>query len=140
MQSNAPAMLIQYKMTKKAKKHVPQEDDKNCLSTKYYKSKLCSDKKCQEISNVQMRPKKPRSHMWSVTNKIDMWLKKPAIKSSNKKLIGLASDKNCQASICYIKKKKLMCSDKNCQENENINMQPVMPEMDMQLLKPAIRR
>ena len=41
-----------------------------------------------------MRPKKPRSQISSVTKKSDVQLKKPAMKSSNKKLIGLASDKN----------------------------------------------
>ena len=35
MQSKEPAMLIQYKMTKKSEKSnkVPQEDDKNCQFT-----------------------------------------------------------------------------------------------------------
>ena len=117
MQSNGPVVPIQDKM-----KHImPQEDDKNCQSTKYYKS-VCSDKKCQETN--LMPPVKLPIHMQSVT------------RSSNKKLTGLASDKNSQAIIYYKKQKKCMCSDKNCQEN--INMWPVMPEMDMWLPKPAV--
>ena len=31
-----------------------------------------------------------------------------------------------------------MCSDKNCQENRSINMQPVKPSIDMWLPKPAV--
>ena len=45
MRSNRPPVPIQNKMTKKSK-IMPQEDDKNCLSTKYYGS-MCVDKKCQ---------------------------------------------------------------------------------------------
>ena len=37
-----------------------------------------------------------------------------------------------------LKVKLPKCFDKECQEN--INMQPGMPEKNMQLLKPAIRR
>ena len=33
---------------------------------------------------------------------------------------------------------KSVCFDKNCQENQNINMWPVKPAMNMQLPKPAI--
>ena len=33
---------------------------------------------------------------------------------------------------------KSMCSDMNCQETQNINMQPVKPPMDMWLPKPAV--
>ena len=75
---------------------------------------------------------------------MDMWLLKPAMKSSNKKLVGSSKDKNCQATIIYKKHKKYeyddfqMCSDKDCQEN--INMWSVTNKDDMQLFKPAIRR
>ena len=72
--------------------------------------------KCQK-SNL-MWPVKPPIHMWSVTT------------SRNKKLVGSASDKNCQATICYKKQRKSeyddfksqssMCSGKHCQENQNM--------------------
>ena len=39
-----------------------------------------------------------------------------------------------------IKSQSPVCSDKNCQENQNINIWPVKPEMYMQLPKPAITR
>ena len=70
MQSNRPAMRIQHKMTKKSKKQiVPQEDDKNYQSTKYFESKIYSDKKCQEKS----------ANTWPVEPQMDMWPKEPAI-------------------------------------------------------------
>ena len=65
--SNRPAVPIQNKMTKKSKK-VPQEDDKNCHSTKYYES-TCVEKKCQATKTSDMQPVKP---------KMDMQSKKPA--------------------------------------------------------------
>ena len=115
MQSNGSAMLIHHKMTKKSK-IVPQEDDKNCQSKKYYGS-MCSDKKCLE--NINIWPMKPQ---------MEVQLKKPASKPCDKKSIGRASDKNCQATICEYDDFQ-MCSDKDCQENIN-----------MWLPKPAIRR
>ena len=84
-------------------------------------------KKTSQISDMQ--PVKSSIHMWSGT------------RSSNKQLIGLASDKNCQATICEyddFKSQSCMCFDKKCQENTN--MQPVKPEMNMWLPKPAIKR
>ena len=103
-------------------------------------SKVCADKKCQAIKcykkidkNCQTSvkwPVKPPIHMQSVTRS--------------------ASDKNYQATISYQKQKKCEYDDsksqstvnydKNCQENEIINMQPVKPEMNVWLFKPAIRR
>ena len=79
-------------------------EDKNCQDTmcEYYDSKSqsamkkCSDKNCQENENIEMRPKKPRSHMKSVTKKTDVWLPKPAIRR-------LCNDKNCQSIRCYKK-------------------------------------
>ena len=62
---------------------------KNCQSTKYYESKMCSGKKCKESTNMQ-----------PVKTQMDAQLKKPAINSSNKKSIGLSKDKNCQAIKC----------------------------------------
>ena len=86
MWSNRPAVPIQKNMTKKSK-IVPQEDDKNCHSTKYYGS-MCTDKKCQATKTSDVWPVKPPIHIQLVT------------RSSNKRLIGLASDKNCQTTIC----------------------------------------
>ena len=44
---------------------------------------------------------------------------------------------NCQSTRCYKKKDqvKSLFSDKNCQETQNINIQPVKPSMDIQLPK-----
>ena len=102
MQSNRPAMRIQHRMTKKSKKQiVPQEDDKNYQSTKYFESKIYSDKKCQEKS----------ANTWPVEPQMDMWPKEPAIQSSfKKKYVPLSKDNNCKSTRMY---KKSMCSDKN---------------------------
>ena len=113
MWSNGPAMLIQYKMTKKSNT-VKQEYDKNCQSIRNVKShdfdsqskvRRCSDMKCQENKSVIMWPVKPKK---------DVWLKKCAMK-----LIGLAKDKNCQATIgdnTDSKSQVSRNSDNNCQE------------------------
>ena len=74
--------------------------------------------------------------MWSVKPSMDVQLKKPAIK-----LIGLAKDKNCQATMSHEKQKeceykdsksqstvKYVFSDKKCQEN----IRPRKPRSDMQ--------
>ena len=136
MWSNGPAMLIQHKMSKK--QIVPQEDDKNCQSAKYYEpnkdqvKSMCSDKKCKE--NINMQPVKPQ---------MDMQFKKPAplMQSTFKeKHVPLYKDKNCQATIFVYDDSKSqstmkMCSDKNCQEI--INMQSVTNTNDMQLSKPT---
>ena len=85
--------------------------------------------------------------------KKDMQSNGPAIliqhKMSKKQIVPQEEDKNCQATISYKKQMKCeyddfesqsrvkMCSDKSCQEN--INMQPVIPEiMNLQLPKPAV--
>ena len=137
MQSNRSAMLIQHKMLKK------QEDDKNCQSGKNVKYKYddvdsqftltqCSDKKCQEI----MQPVKPQ---------MDMQLKKPArLQSSYKKKDELKyayEDKNCQDTTSEYNDSKCQsfkCLDKNCQENENINMWSVTNTDNMWVPKPAV--
>ena len=70
-----------------------------------------SDKKCQ--GNVHMQPlklAKESNHMWSATS------------SSNMKLIEQSSSKEKNPV-----KQGSMCSDRNCQENQNIPMQPVKP-------------
>ena len=90
-------------------------NDKNCQSTRCYKIKspvkqrsVCSDNNCQEITNVHMQPgklAKELSKMQLVT------------RSSDKKSIRPASDKNHQAAKCF----KRNCpvrpvgDDKNCQ-------------------------
>ena len=69
---------------------------------------------------------------------MDMQSKEAAMQSSfKKKHRPLSKENNCKSTKIY---KKSMYSDKNYQENEIINMQPVMPELNMWLSKPAIRR
>ena len=78
----------------------------------------CSDKKCQENIIVQ-----------SVTKKMDVQLAKPAVLYTYRRV---SKAKNSQDTICDKKQKIceyddsksqfLKCSDKNCHENENINM------------------
>ena len=74
--------------------------DKNCqINKRLLKSKVYADKKSQAHKNCQtsvMRPKKPKSHMWSVTKKTDGQLSKPAIRR-------LCNEKNCQSTRCYKK-------------------------------------
>ena len=122
-----------------------QEYDKNCQFTKYYEPnkeqiKLkCSDKKCQENENIDMLPVKPKK---------DVQLKKPAMK-----LIGLAKDKNCHATMSHKKQNKCeykesksqsavkyACSDKNCQENREprSDMWSVTNTDNVWLPKPAV--
>ena len=77
--------------------------------------------------------------MWPVKPQMDVWSEKPAMKSSNKKSIGL--NKNCKDTICeYIDSKSEVSrnSDKNCQENENNVMGSVTKEIDVWLPKPAV--
>ena len=81
---------------------------------------LIMETRTVKLKSVNMQPVKP---------KMDMQLQKPIMNSNNKKLVGLAKDKNCQATV-------KMCSDKKCQEN--INMQSVTNTNDMQLPKPAV--
>ena len=92
----------------KISKIVPQEDDKNCQSTKFIKS-VCSYKNCQ------LQPVKPP---------MDMWLPKPAIPYKHARL---CSDKNCQSKRCYRKKspvRPMYGNDKNCQEIPNVHVWP----------------
>ena len=97
MWSNRPAAPIHYKIS--MQQIVPQEDDKNCQSTKYNES-VCSVKKCKENQTINMQPLKPP---------MNMWLPKPAVPC---KYTRLCNDKNCRSTRWY----KKMCSDKNCQE------------------------
>ena len=63
--------------------------------------KVCADKKCQATKCYKetsvMRPKKPRSRMWSVTKKTDMQLPNQAVLYQYRRS---SKDKNCQATIC----------------------------------------
>ena len=143
MWSNGPAMLIQHKMSKK---HVPQEDDKNCqenINRRQVKSKMCTDKNCQATKCSKKVGKRCQTtNMCPVKSQMDVQLPKPAVLYHYRRL---SKDKNCQATICEYNDSKSqstvsMCSDKNGQENEIINLWPEMPEVNVWLPKPAIRR
>ena len=93
--------------------------DKNCQSTRCYKKKdkvksVYSDNNCLEIQNVNMQPKKPINHMWSVTKTSVVQLSKPAMEQSMYKLN--QDSKNCQSDRCFKKKYplRLVCDDKKC--------------------------
>ena len=117
MWSNRPAVTIQDKMSK----IVLQEDDKNCqVNMKPVKSKVCSDKTCQETK--VMWPVKPKMDMWSIPRPAKLqssYKKKDQVKFNQ---VSMKDDLTSQYPVC---------SDKNCPENQNINMWPVKPEMDM---------
>ena len=81
MQSNEAAMLIQHMMSKK---HMPQEDDKNCQSKRYY-GLMCSDKNCQENENINMQPE---------LQQMNVQLLKTAVSYEYRRLY---SYKNCQS-------------------------------------------
>ena len=100
----------------------------------------CSDKKCQEKIDI-----------WPVKPQMNVQSEKPAMKSSNKKSIGL--NKNCKATVSSKKQRKCeyddfqsqsaKCSDKNCQENKRpkksrSHMQSVTKNTDVQLPKPTV--
>ena len=120
------------------KKHLPLCKDKNCQSTRCYRKKnpvrpmYDNDKNCQEILNVQMRPKKPISHMLSVTKTSVTQLPKPAMEQSIYKLN--QDIKNCQSPICFKCPVRQMCGDdKNCQSTQCI--QPKKPTSYIQSAK-----
>ena len=99
-----------------------------------------SDTTCTEI-DAEKNCQTEKCDMWPVKPQMDVQLKKLALKSSNKKLIGVSKDKNCQAKICEyddFKSQSSKCFDKECQEN--IKMQSVTNTDNMHLPKPAIRR
>ena len=106
------------------------------LAHRYADKKSQADKKCQ-ITN-----------MWPVKPQMDVRSKKPAMKSSINKSIGL--NKNCKATVSCKKQKKYQYDDfqsqstkwsnKNCHKKGNINMWSVTNNTNMQLPKPAIRR
>ena len=77
VQSNEPVMLIQHK---RLKKHMPQEDDKNCQSKEFYGLKVCADKKCQASMCYKKIDKNCQTNviMWPVKPQMDMWSKEPA--------------------------------------------------------------
>ena len=82
----------------------PVCDGKKSQSTKFCRNPVCSDKKCQDIHMQPVKPAKESIFMWSVT------------KSSNRKSVKPASDKNCQA-VRYHKKNNPVFDDKICQSN-----------------------
>ena len=90
-------------MSHKKQKKCEYKDSKSQSTVKY----VCSYKNCQE----NIRPKKPRSHMWSVTNNTDVWLPKPAVPYEYRRL---CSDMNCQSTRWYRSPMRPMY-DKNCQ-------------------------
>ena len=113
MQSKEPTMQSSFK-----KKHVPLCKDKTCQSTRCYRKKspvrpmYGNGKNCQEIKNVQIRPKKPISNMQSVTKSSI-----PIGKQVNHKKC-LSNDKNCQSARKYSKECEYtmcLCDGKNCQ-------------------------
>ena len=115
--------LVQHEMLKK---HMPQGDDKNRQSKKYYGS-MCTGMKCQATKT---------SNMWPVKPQMDMQVHKPAVIYQYRRL---SKDRNCQATICEYNDSKgqstvKVCSNQNCQEI----MQPVVPEMNMWLPKAAV--
>ena len=126
MWSNRPVILIQHNMLKK----------QEILTRRPVKSKVCSDKKCQTTKYYKEIDKNCQtSVMQPVKPQMDVWLKKP-----EKKSIGLAKGKNCQATICKNTDPKSHMSrnsDKNCQENENNVMWSVTKKTDVWLPKPV---
>ena len=98
-------------------------------------SQMCADKKCQATKCY-----KETSDMQLVKPQMDMWLPKPAVLYQYRRL---SKDRDCQATICEYddfesQSTVRMCFEKECQENTN--MWPVMPDVNMQLSKPAITR
>ena len=89
---------------------------------------MCSDKNCQETKHMQ--PVKPAMDMQSI-------LRPAKLQSSYKKKDQV---KFIQVSMKDdLKSQSLMCSDKHCQENQNINMWSVKSQMDMQSKEPAMQ-
>ena len=116
---------VQDETRKRENQATVKEYDKNCqVNMRTVKPAVCSEKQCQETPNVHMWPVKPAkesNHMQSVT------------RSSNRKAVESASDKNCHATTCYTKNNSV-CSDKNCQDTKFV--QPVKQEMNMQSKEP----
>ena len=107
------------------KQIMPQEDDKNCqVNMRPVKSKVCSDKKCQETKFMQ--PVKPKINMQSI-------LRPAKLQSSYKRKDQVKFN---QASMKDdLKSQSSMCSDKNCHYSNqqlqdcvvtrNVNLQDV---------------
>ena len=96
---------------------------------------MFNDKKHQ-VEKCDMQPKKPKKDVQS--NGSAMLIQHTMTKKS--KIVLQEDDKNCQSAKYYDSENNLVkskCSDKNCQENENIDMWPVKPQMDVLLKKPA---
>ena len=113
MNMQLPKPAIPYKYTRLC-------SDKDCQFTRCYKKKdqvksVCSGNNCLEIQNINMQPKKPISHMRSVTKTSFMYLSKPAIEQSTHKLN--QDSKSCQSDRCVKKKCPVrpVCNDRRCQ-------------------------
>ena len=124
------------KMQSHTVSRVEEKDIFQCINKKFEtksKQQKCqaasptvfNNKNCQADESVYMCPKKPKK---------DMQLNEPAILIQHKKLkkqiVPQEDDKNCQFTKYNEPNKeqvKLECSDKKCQENENIDMWPVKP-------------
>ena len=114
----------------------PKKEQFNTACTRNVENKNCQAEKCD---------------MWPVKFQMDMQSEEPAKQSSfKKKHVPLYKDKNCKVTKSHKKQKEceyndsnsqsFKCSDKNCQEKENNNMQSVTNNTNMWLPKPAIRR
>ena len=115
-----------YKHKKPKSKEVAQWKNQ-VVQEKYKKQKCqahvraCSGKKSQQTKFIQS--KKPKSYMWS---------DEPEIKYKKKNQVSMEEHQKGQVPICI---------DQNSQEKKNINMWPVTPETNndvMQLPKPEV--
>ena len=80
-----------------------------------------------------------REYQYAVSDqKTDVQLPKPVMKSSNKKLIGSAKDRSCQATISYKKQKKCKYNDSKSQSTVKVCSIKNCPEMNVQLPKPTV--
>ena len=85
-----------------------------------------------------------KSDMWPVKPAMEMQSNRPAIpiKDKKSKIVPQEDNKTCQSTKCIESKydnfrsQSTVSSDKNCQEN--INMWPIKPAMNMQSNRPAV--
>ena len=116
-QSHSVLKSKEYHINQCVKDKVPVPDvtrKQECQANVYKEG----EKNCQ-VNTQPVKSAKELSHMQSV--------KRPnMLQSSNKQYI---------YEECPVKS---MCSDKNCQETQSINVWPVKPSMDMWLPKPAV--
>ena len=128
------------KMQSHTVSRVEEKEVVQCINKKVVTSPtVFNNKNCQAEKSVNMWPTKPKKDMWS-NGSAAMLIQHKILKKQE-------DDKNCQ-SIKNDKTKYdaldsqstvLKCSDKKCQENENIDMWPVKPQMDVLSEKPAMK-